>query len=200
MTTVTLTTLADFVLATGPSRITKIKQAIKYYKEGYSPKRDYWKGLREAIIALHKGNLPKESLDAVLRNISQSKINNYNKNILSYKKWLGRKKIQWVGVDSKHWGHGDLRVTVNPELGLKINDSNYLIKLYFKSEKPTPRRVEIIGHLLETSAPRNETIYQTAVMDVASGRLIKPNKTIESIDALLIGEAAAFSAMWSELS
>jgi hypothetical protein len=91
----------------------------------------------------------------------------------------------------------ELAVKINPELGLKIDATPHLIKLYFKDEAPTKHRVEIVLEMMKTvlggRVPQNTRM---AVLDVAKGKLFTQTVAIPQLTVLLEGEAAAFLRMW----
>jgi hypothetical protein len=49
MPTITLTTFVDFVGATGTARLTRVRNAKRFYEEEYAPERDFYKPLRDRI-------------------------------------------------------------------------------------------------------------------------------------------------------
>ncbi len=142
MPAISLTTFVDFVIESGTPRITCVRQAKKLYEGGYSPMFDFWKPLREAILEMHREGLPKSCLSEVLaRPLDPKKRASYAERIQSYNRWMGRKRIEWVGSQSVLWENGDLSVNVNPELGVRIGGTEHVIKLYFKNDKPSKRRL-----------------------------------------------------------
>jgi hypothetical protein len=94
-----------------------------------------------------------------------------------------------------HWQYEDLTVSVNPELGLEINGRPHRVKLYFKKEQLTERRVHSILHLLRTTAP-SEPNTTMGILDVPRSRLIPFDNPTLGVDALLQGEARSFMTMW----
>jgi hypothetical protein len=160
----------------------------------------YWRGLRQSIIAMHKANGPRESLDSVVRKtMDVRKRPAYATCIRAYKRWMGRKRVRWIGSPSTLWQSGSVQVRVNPELGLKIDGVDHVVKLYFKAEKPTKRRVETILHLLASTLPRRYRQATPGVLDVQRGRLIVPTVEVADVDALLAGDAAAFEVMFKRV-
>ena len=200
MPDISLTNFVDFTLKSGSPRLTYIKRAKALYEDGYSPAFDYWRTLRHAIIEMHSEDLGKRHLDAVRTKLSDTKkIHLYSKCIVTYKRWMGRKEIEWIGVRSTNWTYEDLIVRINPELGLSINGANYLIKLYFRREPLSQRRLDITLHLLQMAISGSRSGLLPAVIDVQRGKLFTPTMQIPDIDALLSGEAAAFITMWNQI-
>lgn len=196
MPDISLTTFIDFVHASGTSRITVIRQAKRLYEQGYRPAFDYWKPLRDAIVDVHRGGHLPSSLDAVVAAAHSRQKVNYARCVAAYKRWMGRRPFQWTGSQSADWQNGNLAVRVNPELGVQINGGPYLIKLYFKAQQLSKRRIDTMLHLMSKVLPGIGGGATPAVMDVPRGRLVTPTVTVAGIGALLVGEARAFSAMW----
>ena len=134
-----------------------------------------------------------------MADIPSSKEFNYIKCIESYKRWLGRKSIEWIGCSQVTWDFDALAVKVNPELGLKINGTNHIIKLYCKADAPSKARIDTILYLIKSTLPRRQRSFTPAVLDVQRGRLFVPTRDIPNIDVLLSGEASAFTTMWNQV-
>jgi hypothetical protein len=196
MPEISLTDFVDFVNKIGPPRLTKVKD-IKT-RPGYSPAVDYWKPLREAIRDFHKVGKP---LDPVLGGIEHTKkAGRYPAALTAYKKFLRRKQLEWFEPPVGTWTYGELQVRVNPELGLRLNGKGHVIKLYFKDE-PLPRRrlavvFQLMGIALQDKLDAGRSL---AVLDVSNSKLLLPDPKAPDVTALLIGEAAAFIAMWNAI-
>lgn len=200
MPEISLTTFVDFVLASGTQRLTCVKKAKVDYRRDYDPARDFYRLLRDAIVAMHEEAKPKEVLDGLLGTLTDHKKTlAYRECVVAYKQWCGRKQFEWVGKCTTNWTDASLTVRVNPELGLRINGTLYGIKLYFKGENPSKRRLETMFHLLRSTLPQELEGATPGILDVRRGNLFSPTRPIENIRALLIGEAAAFRAMWGQV-
>ncbi len=200
MPEITLTTFVDFVVKSGTPKLTCVRRAKDLYRQDYEPAFDFWKPLREAIVRMHKDGASKKALDAVLLGLSdKNKRKLYPQRIASYKKWLGRKSVEWVGCEMRLWKHATLVVRVNPELAVRINGEPYLIKLYFKQDPLSKTRVDAILHLIRDVFSEGYADFVPAVLDVARSKLHEPTKPIPAIDVLLRGEAAAFVTMWNSV-
>lgn len=198
MINISLTDFVDYVSKVEPSKYTKVK-TIKG-RDDYAPYKDFWKPLREAIIDLHKDNLERDSLDEVLGKVASKKQELYQELIKQYKSFLGRKKIEWFDPPFKEWKYDDLRVTLNPEMGLEINGTFYVIKLYFKAEKLTQSKADLILLLLnERLKKRNYKDVVFAILDIPRKKLFEKTKLRKEHLALLEGEAESFIKIWNSL-
>ncbi|MCL4455488.1 MAG: hypothetical protein M1157_07625 [Deinococcus sp.] len=199
MPEVKLTTFVDFVIASGTPRITCIRKAKRLYSQDYKPAFDYWRLLRNQLVEMHEQNLGKQHLDDVVNELNDSrKVEAYQKCIQTYKRWMGRKQLAWMGCSTADWKSGHLKVRVNPELGLQINNSPYIIKLYFRAKEPSKGRLATMLYLMETTLLKQSPHVTPAILDVHRGRLIKPTSAVQGIDVLLEAEAAAFVMMWDQ--
>lgn len=197
MPEISLTDFVEFVNKIGPPRLTKVKE-IKTRPE-YSPAVDFWKPLREAIRDFHRAGKP---LDPVLDGIEHTrKAGRYPAALTAYKKFLRRKQLEWFEPPVGIWTYGgELQVRVNPELGLRLNGKEHVVKLYFKDE-PLPRRrlavvFQLMGIALKDKLNAGGSL---AVLDVSNSKLLLPDPNAADVTALLIGEAAAFVAMWNAI-
>lgn len=193
---VSLTDFIDFVNKSGGTKMTKVKQ-VKY-RDTYNPVTDFYKALREEIIETHKNNNDKKVLDNLVQKLTDSKKrSNYPISIDGYKKFWGKKKIQWFDPPFTHWLTGDLDVKINPELGLEYDNKFYVIKLFLKSEKISKDKLSQILSLMENQLRDkvdDEVIF--CVLDVKNAKLYENSKGNFAYLPLLEGEAKSFESIW----
>jgi len=195
-----MTTFTDFIIKSGRTKITCVRDAKKLYQDGYEPAHDFWRLLRKGILDMHRRGRPKSDLDQVLIGLhDRKKINLYPMRVSAYKKWIGRKKLEWVEPRTADWSHEDLDVRINPELGLLVNGKHHTIKLYFKKEPLSKSKVDLLLYMLQSKLNLDDVPSIAGILDVANGKLIVPTGEIEHIEALLIGEASSFSAIWKRV-
>lgn len=197
MPTVSMTTFLDFTAATGSGRISELRQAKKRYAQDYSPAKDYYKFLREAIEECFEQGWSAKSLKAALGALPDSrKAEAFEECRQGLTRWAGRKRIKTLPKPRARWSSGGLTVRVNPELHLDIGGSPHLIKLYFKGEKISKQRVDVALHLLNSKAGKGTT---AGVLDLRRSKLYLPTVAKPGMAALLKAEAAAFTSLWEEL-
>jgi hypothetical protein len=196
MPDITLTTFVDFVSATGTARLTKVRQAKKFYEEGYAPARDFYKPLRDRIEACFEGGWNSAGLRKALGEVDDpKKAANYEECRKGLTKWVGRKQISTLNESRGTWSAGRLNVSVNPELHLEINGVPHLLKLYLKGEALSKQRANAALHLVGGIA--GDSI--PGVLDVRRSKLYVPTVPIPGMDALLKAEAAALTTLWASL-
>lgn len=199
MPKLSLADFVDVVSASGTPKATRVRQVKA--RPPYSPARDFWKRLRDCIIAAHQAGLPKSNVDGALTGLTdKKKITAYPFAIKGYMKWWGNKTLIWftppTGVYSSH----GVDISVNPELGLRIGGIPHLIKLYFKEEKLAKNRIDVITHLMSAQlADHSPPGTVMSVLDVRRSKLISPTVPITNLTGILDAELAYIAALWPTL-
>ena len=200
MPQLSLTDFVDVVSLSGTPKATKVHQ-LKI-RPSYDPIADFYKRIRESIVETHQGDLGKEHIDEVLVALTDpKKITAYPFVAGGYKKWWGRKNLVWFNPPSILYSNYGVDVSVNPELGLKVDGAPHLIKLYFKSKPLEKNKVDIITHLMATTLSglcpsTSNTITVMSVLDVRRGKLISPTVPISALMGMLQAELAYIATLW----
>jgi hypothetical protein len=195
---ITLTDFVEFAIKTGAPKLNHVK-AIKT-RGPYEPAHDYYKGLRDAIAEFHrtgKGDL-KILRAAVEHHEGTHKGSNYESRFTMYKRFLGRKNVEWFEPPRAEWTFDGLTVKVNPELGLTWDGVHHVIKIYWKSNKLSQRLVELVLFLMhqeldgEVAEPR-----RMALLDLPACNLLCSAEPKANLLPLLRAEARAFVEIWN---
>lgn len=195
MRRLSLTDFVEVVSKSGTPKATKVRQIKE--RPDYNPSSDYYKQIREAIVQLHKDNLGNDFLDSIIMNISVKKRENYSAIRAGYNKWRGKKEITWFEPPSRLYESSGISVSVNPELGLRINDRPYLIKLYFKPEKLTKNRVDIITYLMTTCLKdMSPTETTMSILDTRNSKIIEEPLADDTLATLIDAELAYIARLW----
>jgi hypothetical protein len=197
---VSLTDFVDFALSSGTPKLTKVATLKK--RGDYHPALDFWRPLREGIVEYHESNAgdPK-SLDTFVTGMSDpKKVKPAQACVKGYKRFLGKKTFKWFAPVSAGWGPAGMRVRVNPEVGARINDVPHLLKLYFKAEALSKRKVDMVLLLmheaLKGGAPKGAVM---GIVDVPRGKLFTAELPNRALLGLLMGEAMSFKTIWESL-
>lgn len=195
-----LTQLVDVVSKSGARKASQVATIKACSLENYHPAKDFYKQLRDAVVALHKSDKPKHLLDATLFTVTEKNRRvRYGKLIPAYKKWLGKKSISWFQPASNTYQYADVTVAINPELGLEINGVRHVIKLYFKAAPLEKQSAALVVALMETMLPAEDE-SQFAVLDVERGKLFLKGETDpEKVLAMINAELAYVADLWSSL-
>ncbi len=198
---ISLTDFIDFVNKTGNLKLTHVRQ-IKNRPE-YEPYADFYKMVREKIQSVHQLEQDKSELDNLLSSISDEKKKKaYPQIIEGYKRFWGRKKPLWFKPPNKIWKIGELEIKINPELGLKIGDDSYIIKLYFKEDKITKHQIDQILTLMENELRSKVRIEEAkfSILDIRKSKHYIRKESGLELMPLLQGEAKSFIEIWKGIA
>ncbi|MDX6496971.1 MAG: hypothetical protein QOG23_231 [Blastocatellia bacterium] len=198
MPTISLTDFVDFVIRVGPTKLTKVLEIKR--RTNYLQRFDYYREIREGIIVFHaeRGRDKRKYFASFLENLDTAKRSSFQLLADNYKSFLGHKEITSSPVERTTWKYKELKVRINPELSLNINDKHYLLKLYFKAPALTTSRVDVILLLMKHALPRQgETATSYGLLDVHHNRLYD-RAPQDRLLPLLHGEADSFLTMWNE--
>lgn len=191
---ITSTTYMDFLLRNGLSRLRVVRSARRQYEDGYTQGKDYYRRVREGIIALHRSGGSIDELRKVVEDAPPEKRENFEAVGQGYESWMRGKGIVWSKrPKSNIWKHGGLRVLINPELLLNIDGVPYRVKLYFKSAPIRQVGANLVIHLHELAGLAAENV---AVLDVRNGKMFTKSRTSPDYSTVLRSEALSFVAMW----
>ncbi|NKB87176.1 MAG: hypothetical protein GKS06_03010 [Acidobacteria bacterium] len=194
-----LTDLVDIVSASGTPKLTKVRGVMN--RDDYEPAFDYYKQFRDAVLATHRANEGKAALTKRLSNVANpKKVQNYDVLLKGYKSWWGHKTLKWSKPPKADYLQNGVSVRVNPELGLLVNGTPHVIKLYLKADKLSKLRVDLITHVMELvlrGSARKGAVM--SVLDVRRSKLISPTVPIADLTAALNAELAYVRELASSL-
>lgn len=198
MDNVSLTYFLDFVLKAGTPKVTVVEEFKD--RDKYDPRTDFYKPLREKLVAVHRSGGLVAELETWARTVHDKKQPSYLAVVAGYKKFVGKQKLSWFTPPKANHPVGPLVVNVNPELGLEIQGVPHVIKLYLKDDPPlTKPRAQLILYLLD-QALADPTLPRTfGVLDARKGKLHTSGAPPRGITALLAGEAVSFATMFASL-
>lgn len=170
-------------------------------REPYSPKTDYYLQLRVKLKQICKKHYSLNKLDEMLSKLTNSnKKNGYPILIAKIKEFLAPKNYTWVEPSKEVIQYGDLVLRVNPELGLKIGNTIYFIKLYLKKTKITIEKINILKKIMQEAYSEIDENINVAIFDVRGGNFysIPINQNME-LPYDLRKEASSWCKAWEEL-
>jgi hypothetical protein len=193
---ISMTTFLDFVVASPGSRVGEVREAQRMYGQPYSQAQDPYRGLRDAILQMHREGRTAAALQDVLPHAPARMRPHWAICADGYRRFMGRKKFVLRPTPrAVRWTRGDLSVSVNPELSISVNGVPHLIKLYFKSEPISKVRIQSMLHLLGEAFPGRGT---PTILDVRRGKPFTP-PIPATTRTLLRGEAVFFVQIWRDL-
>lgn len=198
---ISLTDFIDFVSFRDTRKQTLVKK-IKNRKE-YEYRIDYWRELRNLITDYHADStLTKDYFDAALQTyfLDADKREKARLLVENYKKFIGRKQIISKEIIKCDWVYNkELTVRVNPELHLNINGKEQLVKLYFKKDKLTKRRVDLALLLMKIATQDVISNVSYSLLDLPQLKIWNQENPSEKLMPLLKGEAENIITIYKNL-
>lgn len=188
----------DVVTKTGPSKIAAIAR-IKN-KPKYTPAFDFYKRVREAIVAFHKQDDQDALGQALISTADATRLKHYSEVIAAYKKWMSNKNIQWFEPPvSKHQKNG-FDIAVNPELGLVIDGKSIVIKLYFRGEDLPKLKLKMMNDVMAIAlASEMKSGKSCGVLDVRNTKLTLSGNINPSVETMISAELAYIASVWDSV-
>ncbi len=198
MEKISMTCFVDFVLKAGTPKLGAVRDIKETRDEAFS---DFYKPLREALLDMHRDGKPLSSLDDFLGTLQdERKKRIYPPIVRGYEKFLASGSTRWFEPPTSSVKMGGMTLNINPELGLDIDGTPHLIKLYFRGEPLSAKRVSVILNLMtQSNLSQRVPGCVFAVLDVRKARLHPLKVANPRLNLLLRGEAASFSAIYAAL-
>ena len=143
----------------------------------------YYREARDFITAFHRGGHPPDWLVARAERLSElakglkgtprTRLRNNERAVRAYAKTCGSKTLEVVGTTRLDLGYGRVRVSVVPDLYVRENGSERLLKLDFAVPVPDPDIVKIVTQaIFEASASAGMKIVakHCAYLHVETGK------------------------------
>jgi hypothetical protein len=167
MDRVSLTSFVDFMLDAGTADVS----ALLKERRG-DMCADYYVPLRDAIVDMHRRGGDPRALDAaVSREENEKKRRIFARVVEGYRRFLGTGRMKWFEPPRTSYRMGSHDVDVNPELGLAIDETPHVIKMYLRGEPLTPRRTSVMLSVISGRLGRLCPGHVFAVLDVRQGKL-----------------------------
>ncbi|HEU5003441.1 MAG TPA: hypothetical protein VFW71_11775 [Actinomycetota bacterium] len=205
---ISLTHFTDFVTSTPSGRVQAVRDAIRlrdsidanrrsFDGKGFNP--DFYKPMKLYLSKAVQG-APLETIESLLF-ADPRKQAAFRLCADGFHKFLAQQKVTWRGPGRKwEWSSGQLTVSVNPEIALRIDGNNWLLKLYFKERNltklPHRTKADLILHLLTAGSEEDETV---GVLDLRRGAILALGKPVRDCELLLRGEAVSYLEIWKGL-
>lgn len=196
-----LTQFTDFTFKGVTGKTSMVRQ-IKY-QEDYHPAFDYWKSLRDGLRKYHENGYSNDYLTALVNSVPQNKQKNYHEVVKAYLKFIKNKEVEWFEPGKSNWYGEYLTVRSTPELGLKIDGTPFLIKLYFKGKDERIDKNKCRSSLAVLSNSHftidHTPDVKTAILNVQKGKLVFDDSFDEDHLIALESEAAQFIVIWNKI-
>lgn len=197
---ISMTRFADFVVADPLGQLARLRDVRRQYERPYRPSEDFWSRWRDQVEAIHRGAGSRNDLPVVATEAKDNRTEQYASACDGYSRFWGRKQLEVVAHPRPaEWTYQSLTVRVNPEWVLRVNGTDYVVKLHLKRDLTLNQRLaNPLLHLLDTRFGPLRDGPPVAIVDVHRGKLWKQSAAVPGIDAVLQMQAAAFLAGWAQ--
>ncbi|WP_417383685.1 hypothetical protein [Gimesia sp.] len=198
---ISLTQFLNFSTKPPEQQLTVVRAIRKQHEVGYRVPPDCYKQFREAVIRMHQTGKSKDYLDQLAgQQTEPTRAKHYPGLVAGYKKFMGRKTLDWFERPTGVWVCEDLKINIRPELALVIDGTPTAIKMWLNNDDSlNKRRAEMITHMMTTAIPSANDELTTAVLDVRKGKLYRQGKSDKEQTALLRSQAKCFLSLYREL-
>lgn len=198
---ISLTEFVNFINASGMAKMTIVSNAKYKHEEQEGNPYDYWKDFKDEVKKLLKRKGDKEDLWELVEQVREDMRENYNQMITGYLKFWKPTRMEWINPVKKMAHIGGVKMILNPEIGVKWQGKEFMIKLYIKaSENLDKRHADIILAMMESEL--REKVgegVEFAILDVRRGKLFVYSNDDPRLLILLKSEGREFADMWKEL-
>ena len=198
---ITLTEFVNFINSSGMKKMTIVSAAKAKHEEQEGNPFDYWKDFKDEVKRLLKRKGKKEDLWELVENVREEQRENYNQMISGYLRFWKPTRMEWVNPVKKMANIGGVKMILNPEIGVKWQGKEYMIKLYLKANESLDKRhADIILALMESELREKVgDSVEFAILDVKRGKLFLHVDNDPRLLILLKMEGMEFAEMWKEL-
>lgn len=167
MDRVSITNFVDLLLETGPDGDANAAKDRKA-----DPLPEFYQLVRDGIVDMHRRNLSDEVLEQLLdREPNPKRVRVMERVIDGYRRFLASGSMKWFEPPRANYNFGSNEIEINPELGLAIDETPYVIKMYLRGEPLTPRRVQATLGLLVGRLGRSCPGHVFGLLEVRHGKL-----------------------------
>ena len=198
---ISATEFINYINASGAAKITVVSNVKEKHENDDDFPYDYWAEFRRALVRTLKKNGSKEDLKEVIEKVKDENRPNHQAMVNGFIKFWGRKDLEWIQPIKRVYGIKGLKISINPEIGLRYNGIDYYIKLFLRSNEVLNRRhADVVTNLMELGLRKKvgDDIV-LAVLDVKQGRLFESRGINPKYSLLLQGEASSFLNIWNGL-
>ena len=198
---VSLTEFVNFINSSGMKKMTIVASAKAKHEEQEGNPYDYWKDFKDKVKYLLKKQGTKEDLYELVEEVREEVRENYNQMITGYVKFWKPSRMEWLKPVKKMIRVGGVKMILNPEIGIKWQGKEYMIKLYLKANETLDKRhADIILALMESELREKvEDDVEFGILDVKRGKLFLHVDNDPRLLILLKSEGMEFAEMWKEL-
>lgn len=198
---VSLTEFVNFINSSGMKKMTIVANAKAKHEEQTGSPYDYWKDFKDKVKRLLKRQGTRDDLYKVVEEVRDEMRENYNQMIAGYLKFWKPTRMAWLTPAKKMIRIGGVKMMLNPEIGIRWQDKDYMIKLYLKANETLDKRhADIILALMESELREKvDEDVEFGILDVKRGKLFLHVDNDPRLLILLKSEGLEFAEMRRQL-
>lgn len=206
MPRVPMSTFARFYAARGAGQLAVVERARLQLKSPDVTGGGFYSPLRQFLSATHWNTGSIESLEDVrgrfLVGQRANKVPHFTNIIINYLELWKRRGAEFFVVDRYDYDFDGLTIRVNPEVGMRNDEGERVLKLWFDAPR-LPRQIRQISEYLMAQAqlvsPDWDSGWQCGMWDIRRKNTPIPLPVPQSMDAIVGAQVAAFLGIWNHL-
>lgn len=197
---VSMTEFVNFINASGMSKMTIVSNAKMKHEEPEGNPYDYWKEFKDEVKKQLKRGGSKEDLFELLEGVREEIHANYQEMINGFNKFWKPTRMSWFKPINRIANISGVKMNINPEIGVKWQDKQLMIKMFIKAKGNLDKRhADIILALMESELREKvEDQVEFAILDVRRGKLFTYVNNDPRLLVLARSEGRSFVEMWKE--
>ena len=173
--------------------------------EGYTG-RDYYQWLRNGIRKTHWSTNEittfRDALGPFLENTREDKRQHYKVICESYIDFWVDMAASYFPIKSVSVEMEGLTILVTPEVGMRIGDDSYALKIWLNAKPPTRPARQVVNYVMERAVgvcSDWSDDWHMGIWDIRRKNILPPIRTARDFELGLRGQAAAFLHIWDDL-
>ncbi len=204
---VSMSTFARFYAARGAGQLALVRRAKLQLLRPDITGGGFYSALRQFLRANHwrtrdASYLENGALDRFLTSQKDNKKPHYKDIVSHYIEQWNRRDAEFFMVERYDYDLGGLTIRVNPEVGMRNDDGERVLKLWLDTQQ-LPRQIRQVSEYLMSEAQRAcpawDRGWQCGMWDVRRNSIPFPLSVPPRMDLLVSAQVAAFLNMWNSL-
>ena len=165
--------------------------------------RDYYGALRNMLKVSHWRTNNIEIVGDALGPVSKkqkspAKRSQYLETGRSYMDYWSDQNATYFPIPPVVISIADLNIRVRPEVGMRTDNDNLVLKLWFNQPRPKRAYRQAIQHMMDLAASDSSwrESWQPAIWDVRRKSVLQPIRLPRDFTSAIEGQAASFRHIW----
>lgn len=194
---VSMTEFAKAILQTGSGKNSSYR-AIKA-QGPYDVKTDYYKRIRESMISVASGRMSFSNLYDLIDAVPKKKKKGYEETIDALNSWYSSFGGEFFSPHRTVLQSDYFDVSVNPEIGIKLDGKVYVVKMYFKKPAISCDVMNCMGNAMKMALDEYYECGIMCVLDVRRCSMWKVDRLDETMVDRINNGMEELSSQWRRL-